>query len=178
MKRRGKQTGDKATRVGSSIAGSASLRALAFSACWLGLTRGEPADLPAGAVAVVAATWASLHLTPPGDSHVRPLRLVGFSIRFLLQSVLAGADVAWRALAPRVRLQPGTLTCSTRFPPGTTRNAFCAVTSLLPGTLPSGRSTDGGLLIHCLDLSQPVTDQLAAEEARFARMLGGTDVHD
>jgi multicomponent Na+:H+ antiporter subunit E len=42
--------------------------------------------------------------------------------------------------------------------------------SLLPGTVPTG-SAEGGLLIHCLDVGQPVAAQLAEEEALFARVV-------
>jgi multicomponent Na+:H+ antiporter subunit E len=55
------------------------------------------------------------------------------------------------------------------------RNAFCTITSLLPGTLPSGTDESGGLIVHCLDETQPVTEQLAVEEALLARALGGTN---
>jgi multicomponent Na+:H+ antiporter subunit E len=46
------------------------------------------------------------------------------------------------------------------------------VTSLLPGTLPCGTDESGGLIIHCLDASQPVAEQLAAEEALLVKALG------
>ena len=43
---------------------------------------------------------------------------------------------------------------------------------LLPGTLPAGSDDDGALLIHCLDVEQPVADNLSAEEVLFSRMIG------
>jgi len=49
---------------------------------------------------------------------------------------------------------------------------FAALMSLLPGTVPTGSSERGGLLLHCLDIDQPVVAQLAAEEALFATALG------
>jgi len=58
-----------------------------------------------------------------------------------------------------------------RFPPGPARNAFTALTSLLPGTVPAGEE-HGQLLYHCLDIDQPVASQLAAEEAALSRALG------
>jgi multicomponent Na+:H+ antiporter subunit E len=54
------------------------------------------------------------------------------------------------------------------------RNVFCTITGLLPGTLPSGSDQDGNLVVHCLDVSQPVIEQLAAEEAMLRQVLGGT----
>jgi multicomponent Na+:H+ antiporter subunit E len=59
-----------------------------------------------------------------------------------------------------------------RTPPGLIRDAFCALASLLPGTVPSGSDEDGVLLVHCLDVGQPVLAQLAEDEARLARALG------
>jgi multicomponent Na+:H+ antiporter subunit E len=46
--------------------------------------------------------------------------------------------------------------------------------SLLPGTLPCGTAEGNGLAIHCLDVAQPVAEQLAAEEALCVQALGGS----
>ena len=58
-------------------------------------------------------------------------------------------------------------------PPGGKRSAFCALSSLMPGTLPTGTDEQGALLVHCLDMSQPVAANLAAEERLFIRAFGG-----
>ena len=152
---------------------SAVLRGTGFFLIWLILIGANPGDLAAGIVAALAATWASLRLTPPSQHMtVRPLKAAQFVLRFLIQAIVAGADVAWRALDPRLPLQPGFVTFQSRLPAGGERDAFCAITSLLPGTLPAGVSADG-LIIHCLDVRQPIAAQLAAEEARFVAILGG-----
>ncbi len=93
--------------------------------------------------------------------------------RFFPQSVAAGIDVARRALDPRMPLRPGFIVYHSRLPAGPAQSAFCTMMSLLPGTLPSGTDDDSGLVIHCLDIGQPVVEQLAAEEALFVRALGG-----
>jgi len=90
------------------------------------------------------------------------------ALRFVRQSVVAGADVAWRALDPRLPLRPGFVAYPVRFPPGAARNAFTTLTSLLPGTVPAG-AQGGELVYHCLDVGQPVVSQLAAEEAALSR---------
>ena len=69
-------------------------------------------------------------------------------------------------------LRPGFVVYRSQLSDGTTLDAFCTVSSLLPGTLPSGRDVSGGLAIHCLDVTQPVARQLAEEEALFAEALG------
>jgi multicomponent Na+:H+ antiporter subunit E len=118
-----------------------------------------------------AATWASLRLLPPGPWRLRPVALVRLALRFLWQSIVAGADVARRALDPRLPLRPGFVTYPVGFPPGTARNVFTSLTSLLPGTVPAG-DENGQIIYHCLDLDQPVVFQLAAEEAALSRALG------
>ena len=59
-------------------------------------------------------------------------------VRFLYQSIVAGVDVAWRAFDPRLPLRPGFVRYPVRFPPGTTRNVFAMITSLMPGAVPAG----------------------------------------
>jgi multicomponent Na+:H+ antiporter subunit E len=149
---------------------SSLLRATGFLVLWLILFGFSPGDLAVGAAAAVMATWASLRLLPPGRWRPHPIELAQLALRFFCQSVLAGADVARRALDPRLPLRPGFVAYPTRFPPGTVRNVFTTLTSLLPGTVPVG--TDGGRLVyHCLDVDQPVASQLAAEEAALSRAI-------
>ena len=147
-------------------------RAACFFGFWLILSGFSPADIFVGALAAIAATWASLRLLPPGRWTFRPLALAGFTLRFVRQSIGAGIDVAWRALDPRMPLRPGLVVYQSRLPPGPTRDAFCTLTSLLPGTLPCGSDEEGSLLIHCLDVAQPVVEQLKEEEVLFVRVLG------
>jgi multicomponent Na+:H+ antiporter subunit E len=97
-------------------------------------------------------------------------------LRFLLQSAIAGTDVARRALDPRLPLRPGFVNYPVHVPPGVARNTFCTLSSLLPGTLPTGSSQSDGLLIHCLDVGEPVVTQLAQEEALLIR-TAGTALH-
>jgi multicomponent Na+:H+ antiporter subunit E len=147
-------------------------RALGFAVLWILLTGSNPTDLVAGAVAVLAATWTSLRVLPPGTSHVRPIAVAQLALRFLCQSLIAGVDVARRALDPRLPLHPGFILYPLALPPGPARNMFTTLMSLLPGTVPTGTDATGGLLIHCLDVEQSTTGQLNAEEAQFTRVLG------
>ena len=151
--------------IGPNTLASTIFRAAGFFCFWLALTDAATADLAAGAVATVAATWASMRLMPAASWSLRPIRLARFVMRFLRQSISAGTDVALRALDPGLPLRPGFVVYQTQLPPGTDRDAFCSMMSLLPGTLPCGPTTDNGLAIHCLDVEQPVAEQLAAEEA-------------
>jgi multicomponent Na+:H+ antiporter subunit E len=158
---------------GPGTLGSAISRAAGFFGFWLVLTGADAGDLAVGLFAAVAATWASLRLMPAQQWSLRPIRLGKFVLHFLRQSIAAGTDVALRALDPRLSLRPGFVAYQAQLPPGTKRNAFCAIMSLLPGTLPCGPAEGNGLTIHCLDVTQQVVEQLAAEEALCMQALGG-----
>jgi multicomponent Na+:H+ antiporter subunit E len=149
------------------------LRAAIFFAFWLILSGTKPADLVVGALAAVAATWVSLRLLPPGGWSLGVVALARLVLRFPLQSIAAGIDVARRAFHRQLPLRPGFVVFRSRLPAGATRNAFTTLTSLLPGTLPCGADERGGLVIHCLDVDQPVIEQLGAEEALLLEVLGG-----
>jgi multicomponent Na+:H+ antiporter subunit E len=148
------------------------MRAVGFFALWVVLTGVYPTDVLTGVVATLAATWASLRLLAPSATHVRPVAVAQLGLRFLGQSVVAGVDVARRALDPRLPLCTGFVLYPTALPPGSMRHAFTTLMSLLPGTVPAGLHSSGALLIHCLDVEQPVTAQLAAEEALFSHLVG------
>jgi len=143
-----------------------------FLVFWVIIAGTEPVDLLFGAPAALIVTCASLQLLPPGTRRLRVVALARLVPRFLYQSIGAGVDVAWRALDPRLSLQPGFVTYRPRLPPGAALSAFCTVTSLLPGTLPSGTDESGRLMIHCLDKDQPIANQLATEEALLMEALG------
>ena len=130
-------------------------------------------DLAVGLLAAAAATWVSLRLLPPGPGRVRYGALVRLAWRFLWQSVVAGIGVARLAFAPRLALRPGCLNYPVQIPPGPGRATFGALTSLVPGTLPVGAGPGDTLVYHCLDLSQPVAQGLAADEALLIEAQGG-----
>lgn len=145
-------------------------RAAWFLCLWLVLAGADLADIPAAAAAIAAATWTSLRLLEPRTAR-RSVRAIGqLVLLFLYHSVVAGADVARRALDPRLPLRPGFVAYPTRLSAGIRRNVFTTLTSLLPGTVPTGEE-NGQLVYHCLDVEQPVVAELAAEEAALVRAL-------
>jgi multicomponent Na+:H+ antiporter subunit E len=147
-------------------------RAVGLGVLWLVLAGGNTVDLAPGAVAALAATWVSFHFLPPGVISVQSASLARFTFHFLRQSVVAGVDVARRALDPRLPLHPGFVVYQPSLPPGPSQHMFTTLTSLLPGTVPTGPAPGSGLFIHCLDVEQPITAQLAAEEALFSSVIG------
>jgi multicomponent Na+:H+ antiporter subunit E len=148
------------------------LRALAFFVLWATLIGTSPLNLLVGLPAAAAATWASLSLLPAGRRPVSPAGVMLLLARVPYQSLVAGIDVARRALSPDMPLQPGFISYATRLPPGPAPNAFRALVSLQPGTLPVSIEADGDILVHCLDTREPVAAQLAAEENLFIRLVG------
>jgi multicomponent Na+:H+ antiporter subunit E len=151
----------------------AAARAAFFLAFWLMISGWAPADLPVGLAAVAGATWVSLRFLPPLASRYGLAAIAAVVASFFRQSLVSGVDVAWRALSPKLRLQPGLVACPLRLPAGGKRSAFCALSSLMPGTLPTGTDEQGALLVHCLDIRQPVAANLKAEEQLFIRAFGG-----
>ena len=132
----------------------------------------DPVDLPIGLLAAAAATWTSLRLLPEVKVRLRLLSLATFTLHFLRQSASSGVEVAWRAFDPQLPINPGFVVYPCRLRSAGSRSAFCALSSLLPGTLPTGSNEEGALVVHCLDVGQPVTANLAAEEALFSRAIG------
>jgi multicomponent Na+:H+ antiporter subunit E len=149
----------------------AAARAALFLGFWLMISGRSLADLPVGLAAVAAATWTSLRLLPAGGSRPRPVFLAALALRFVRQSVVSGTEVARRVLNPKLPLRPGFVVYPLHLSPGGARSAFCALSSLLPGTLPTGTGDNGALLVHCLDVDQPIAANLAAEESVFIRAL-------
>jgi len=158
--------------MGAAVQRAILIRAAGFLAFWLMLWGADWGGLLPGVAAALAATWTSLRLLPPGGRRPRPAALLRLLIRFPRQAVVAGLDVAWRVLDPRLPLRPGFVACPVSLPRGPACEAFCTLTSLLPGTVPTGVDEAGALLVHCLDVRQPVAEQLAREEALLMRALG------
>lgn len=146
-------------------------RGVALFGLWIVLMQSaKPFDLLVGALATCIATYVSLQLLPPAAGRVRFLRLVALLPRFLWQSLRAGLDVAYRAFAPGLPLRTGFIEYRTGFPRGQARNNFATITSLMPGTVPSGDGPDT-IEFHCLDVEQPVAARMEEEERLLARAL-------
>jgi multicomponent Na+:H+ antiporter subunit E len=152
-----------------------SIKALAprfafFLCIWLIIANWKIADFPVGVAASALALWISLILIPGGDVSLRLVPLAVLAFRSLSFSIIAGVDVARRALLPRLDLNPGFVAVPLTLQPGTSRNAFLVHQSLQPGTLPAGVEGDQ-LQVHCLDTSQPVIESVAADEALLKKAI-------
>ena len=144
-------------------------RGSAFLGLWLVLTGAEPLGLPFGLIATLCATYASLRLLPPVHGTIAPSALPRLALTMLRQSFSAGWDVALRAFATPPRLAPGVIEVPLAIPPGPSRDAFRALASLAPGSLPLEDLPDGRLRLHALDIAMPLEKDIAEIEAAFAR---------
>lgn len=141
-----------------------------FAAFWLVLTGGDPSGWAIGAITAGLACAMSLRLLPPGPSSVSILRAVGLLPGFLFRSVVGGVDVGWRAVHPRMPLDPGWLSYPLQLRAGPARVALGCEVSLMPGTLIAG-SDDSRLYVHCLDRKWPVEKMVRSEERRIGAVI-------
>jgi multicomponent Na+:H+ antiporter subunit E len=149
----------------------AATRAALFFAIWLMVAGWKPADIPVGLFAAGAAAWVSLALLPVEAPRPRYRALLTLLLRIMRGSFVAGFDIARRVLKPQLDLRPGLAACPISLPEGTARNVFFAIESLQPGTLPAGMDGNA-LIVHGLDISEPIAAELARDEAQFTLAVG------
>jgi multicomponent Na+:H+ antiporter subunit E len=122
-----------------------------------------------GTLAIGGATLAGLAFSPTQSSRWSLLELMRFLLYFGKNSLLSGLDVAYRAVHPRLPLQPRWLRYPLRLPPqGPARTLFVSTLTLLPGTLGTELDADS-VLVHTL--SDGAEAELAHLEARIAALL-------
>lgn len=139
---------------------------------WLVLAGSGDEALAVGAVLVPLALVLSLRLLPAGV----PVR-IGSMLRqvphFVVQSVVGGVDVARRAFAPSLPLNPGWIEIRVNLPQGG-RVGLGSALSLMPGTLSAGSSHDL-LLVHVLDRDRHVESAIREAERRLRLTIGASD---
>ena len=158
---------------------TAVVRGLAFLALWLVLMPStKPGDLVIGLLSAAAATWVSLRLLPPATGCLNFDALLLLAPHFLWESVKAGIDVARRALAPRLRLAPGFVSCPLDFPPGLRAQHVCDDHQPDAGTGAVAAKTTTRSSITASTPRQPVVEQLWKEERLLSRALVAGRRHD
>jgi multicomponent Na+:H+ antiporter subunit E len=158
--------------VSTSLIGSEALRRFViYLAFWLVLIQFSAVNLIVGIVTSVAATWFSFRLQPAPAGQISYVALVRLTLHSLWQSLVAGLDVARRALNPRLPLEIGYVRYRTNLSDGGWLNAFRAVTSLQPGTLPVNAEDERDIVFHCLDVRQPIAADLAKAEELFDQLM-------
>jgi multicomponent Na+:H+ antiporter subunit E len=94
-----------------------------------------------------------------------------FTWYFGRASLAGGVDVAWRAVHPRLPIDPQMMEYQSRLPPGTAQVFFANAISLCPGTV-SACLRDGRLTIHVLDAQQPIRARLGELEQVVGALFG------
>lgn len=148
------------------------LRVAILYLLWLAMAGTGTPELIVGILAAGLAAWVSVKLDPAGGGRWRPLWVSRLCLRFLRDSVVAGAEVALIALRPEMRLKPGVIEFPSRLPPGGPRAFFNSYSSLMPGTLAVEPAENGNPQFHCLDTGKPVVEEMKAHEELLARGIG------
>ena len=147
------------------------IRAITLFAIWWVLTLGDLDGLVFGAIVTALAAGYSIRLFPPSSYRLRPVGLLVFVGYFLSRSVVAGLDVARRLLSPALPVKPGEIRITLNLPKGSPRWLLANTLSLMPGTLSVLLEGDR-LILHCLDTSAPVKEDVRATERQVARLFG------
>jgi len=141
---------------------------------WVVISKGNLSSWVVGLPCIVIAVVAYQQLRVHGKPAIHVRLLPGFSIWFLWHSLRGGIDVAWRALQPKVQLQPGFLHYRLTLPPGPARLFLVNVVSLLPGTLSADIEGDV-LLLHALDTSADITAEISEAESRITALYATSE---
>lgn len=151
---------------------------IAFASLWALLTEARLEAWIVGGPVVVAAAVAAVLLASPQGWRWSAIGFLRFAPHFARNSFLGGLDVARRSLHPRLPIDPRLIEYHLRLPAGAARVFFMNVINLLPGTL-SADTRDDVLLVHVIDGTRPMQQQLAALESSvaglFAARLGTSE---
>lgn len=147
------------------------LRAALFALLWLVLAEGETGSWSIGLPAVVIAALLSLRLLPPATLSLRGIALL--PPFFLWHSLRGGIDVAWRALHPRMPIDPTLVEYRLRLQSVLQRACMIDIVSLLPGTLSATLEGDT-LTVHVLNRHAGIASDLSSLESVIAGIFGAS----
>ncbi|SFC01218.1 multicomponent Na+:H+ antiporter subunit E [Marinospirillum celere] len=147
------------------------IRGLLAAFCWWLISEGRNDSWVLGAPAVVLAVVFSFYLQPASGYRLSLPGILAFWWYFSRQSLVAGYDVAKRIISPEMPIQPGEVTLKLHLPAGAPRWLLAMTLSLLPGTL-SVRFEGDSLVLHCLDIGEPVEVDVLTAERRVAAVFG------
>ena len=145
------------------------IRFIIFLGIWCIFDGVKPMSLVAGAITATLVTWSSLRLFPASTTRIRILPFLTLALHFMRSSIVAALEVAKYAFRPQPGLNPGFVTYDCGIPAGTKRDLYLSMVSLMPGSLPVDVDENGRVMMHCLDINQPIVEQMADNEARLIR---------
>lgn len=148
---------------GSRLAASA----MTFGLVWAILTGGRGWGV--GIPVILLATAASARTgRVSGGSITGLLRFLPY---FAWSSLQSGVDVAFRALHPRLPIEPCLLRYEMKLASPAARILMANTVTLMPGTL-SADLRGRILVVHVLDARSPATERLDLLERRVADLFG------
>lgn len=147
------------------------LRTAALILMWWILTDGDLSSLYFGVPIAIVAGLVSLSLAPPHPMGLRIAGVLPYAAYFAIKSVAGGIDVARRALAPSMPIDPAFVEYRIGLTGSVPRVLFANTISLLPGTL-SARVVEGTLQVHALDVTTAVHADLRELEDRVGALFG------
>lgn len=143
---------------------------IVFSLFWWLLTGGVAYSWWFGVPIVIVAAVIAQKLENANHS-LQIAAIPAFLWHFTSRSVIAGLDVAYRTLHPKLPLQPGLVDYKLHLAPGRPQTFFAGVISLLPGTL-SASLQENTITLHVLDTSEDLAASLLQTEKIVARLFG------
>ncbi|TVS14954.1 MAG: cation transporter [Planctomycetaceae bacterium] len=153
------------------VAGRLVYYSLAWAVLWWLINKGDLDSWLVGLPTVLAAATISTWLAPPSVWRWTLRGIPRFVWYFGRSSIEGGFDVAWRAVHPGLPIEPGVIEYPIRLPQGTARVFFANAISLCPGTV-SMQMREDRLLIHVLDMGQPVHQRLGELERVVSVLFG------
>lgn len=147
------------------------LRTAILTFTWWILTGGVLSSLWFGVPVAILAGLVSLALAPPRPMGLRIVGILPYAAYFVTKSVAGGVDVARRALAPSMPIDPALIEYEINLTGSAPRVIFANTISLLPGTL-SARFVGDTLQVHALDATLSVQTDLRELESKVGALFG------
>jgi multicomponent Na+:H+ antiporter subunit E len=171
MDRSLRHPGGSHRRLAAPASGRNAARLVLLAALWAALNPRDPGSWIVGVPVIAAAAWAAARLAPPAAWRFTPAGIARFVPFFLLASLRGGVDVAWRAVHPRLPIDPALVRHALGLPEGTARVFLIDAMSLLPGTL-SANCEGSTLVVHVLNDAQAAAAAIVELEERVAALFG------
>ncbi len=142
-----------------------------YAIIWAVLTGGSSDSLAIGIPTILLAAIVSACLYEPSIIRWRLLALFRFIPYFLWHSIKGGFAVAKLALRKSPDFTSTVIKFNTRLPDHGSQVFMSSIASLLPGTLIMDIQGDQ-LLVHVIDASMNIQDDLNHLETEIANLLG------
>lgn len=138
---------------------------------WWCLTSGDTSSWLVGIPVIVLAALLQSRLMPQQKYRYSVRGILRYLPYFARHALTGGLDVAYRAFAPRLPVDPGFVNYTLRLPQGPWRVFFVNSISLLPGTL-SCQLGEDRVEVHVLSQSASTLDELKTLEEKVAEVFG------